>query len=563
MAVTFEYTTQQFPLMKMFKSALPSVLFFKFRQVISNNKQLSFAICFVFLLFFSIEMLTPFHSDDFSYGQFNGLTKHLNHYLRWSGRIIADFSSSTILSFPHLVVSLILATFSTSLCWLITAIPEKISHGKLSTWKFLLISSCYWVFNPNLGQINFWVVGASNYLITTFFVALVIYLTFVWKVSAPLWAVPVLAIVALFAGCSNENTSIALIYFILAITAYERYKEIYFSKKLRFLILCCICLGAAFLILAPGNFVRLNHPHFASWRAMSLFQQITTHLHRSKQYFDLFWPILILLGLCSLVLRKFIGYEDIKKRMVGAGISITASLLALVVMFKSPAMPLRSFAGMFFFLLLAVSFVVDGRLFNLFLTRTFKVLTICLTALLFLSYSLMLINYKDTKVQEGLRNAHINYEKLLHGQSASPTIPGYFFPNLLRNGEKFDMYHSPSQASWFGVKSIRMQKVNFDYSAIRNGKEIMVLNNSSSKNIKAYVKTGIGRNPKTTLIIECSRRPESSSIVVKAYRNRDKNPLIFTLSKPIELMGKTYFGITGDIKNSGEIKSVEVKDATQ
>ena len=160
--------------------------------------------------YINFKKIHPFHSDDFSYVQLSSLHDHVNHYLRWSGRLVADFFSSTLLYFPRFLSSAFLAVLATALCWLITVIPDTLLKRATSPWKFLLITSLYWVCNPNLGQTNFWVVGSCNYLVTTFFVALSIYLTIRFEFYRPSWVLALSAVIAFLAGCSNENTTIAL-----------------------------------------------------------------------------------------------------------------------------------------------------------------------------------------------------------------------------------------------------------------------------------------------------------------------------------------------------------------
>lgn len=527
---------------------------------LNDNKGFALSVAFVFMLFFLIEMVTPFHSDDFHYAQLQGLQPHIKHYLGWSGRVVADFSSSILLTFPHFVVSVVLAAVATALCWLITAIPDRVFNCTSSPWKFLLISSLFWVFNPNLGQTTFWVVGACNYLVTTFFVGVVIYLAIRFKDGLPNWAVPIVALVAICAGCSNENTTLALIYVLISLTAWEYYGKTSFSHKTRILILVCVLVGAAVLLLAPGNFARLNHPAFAEWRSLTLFEQVVKHVHRSEKYLKFFWFVLLMLVINCAAVKKFAPSEEAKHRLIGALIFFSASLGALVVMAKSPAMPPRSFSGMFFFLLLALSFVSDERLFKNSAVQCQKALIVTLTFIMGLSFSLMLTNYNATKIQEELRNAHINYEKLLNGQAASPTIPGYFFTDLLRAQERFDMFHSGSQASWFQVKKVNLQPVRFDYSVIRTGRSIEVVNKSSLKTAKVYVKAGIASLRKSTIIVECEGQPSVTSIVIKFYRTRDKKPSTFTLSDPIVLSGKSYFGLTRRIKYFDQIQSIVIQD---
>ena len=504
-------------------------------------------------------METPFHSDDFSYVQLSSLHDHVNHYLRWSGRLVADFFSSTLLYFPRFLSSAFLAVLATALCWLITVIPDTLLKRATSPWKFLLITSLYWVCNPNLGQTNFWVVGSCNYLVTTFFVALSIYLTIRFEFYRPSWVLALSAVIAFLAGCSNENTTIALIYSIIALTVWEYYRKINFSRRYRLLIFSCILIGAAVLILAPGNFSRLSDPSFNNWRSLSLIDQVTEHLSRSRKYFRFFaLPLLLLVLNWSLIKRNDVT-EESKLRLVGALIFFSASLIALAVMVKSPTMPSRSYTGMFFFLLLSLSFVAEFRSFNQFWESFQKLITVILTLFMLVSFTFMLVNYKSTKKQEQLRNAHINYEKLLYGNNASPTIPGYYFTDLLRNKEKFDMFHCPSQGSYFGVKKVNLQNANFDYSVIVTGKQIKVVNHSGLENIKIYTKPGFASLRKSTIVLECKGRSELKNVILKFYRDRDKEPVSVLLSQPIELMGNTYFGITQHIDHADQIQSVIVE----
>ena len=528
-------------------------------KYLCKNKIFFLAITLVFLLFFLIGMETPFHSDDFSYVQLSSLHDHVNHYLRWSGRLVADFFSSTLLYFPRFLSSAFLAVLATALCWLITVIPDTLLKRATSPWKFLLITSLYWVCNPNLGQTNFWVVGSCNYLVTTFFVALSIYLTIRFEFYRPSWGLALSAVIAFLAGCSNENTTIALIYSIIALTVWEYYRKINFSRRYRLLIFSCILIGAAVLILAPGNFSRLSDPSFNNWRSLSLIDQVTEHLSRSRKYFRFFsLPLLLLVLNWSLIKRNDVT-EESKLRLVGSLIFFSASLIALAVMVKSPTMPSRSYTGMFFFLLLSLSFVAEFRSFNQFWESFQKLITVILTLFMLVSFTFMLVNYKSTKIQEQLRNAHINYEKLLYGNNASPTIPGYYFTDLLRNKEKFDMFHSPSQGSYFGVKKVNLQNANFDYSVIVTGKQIKVVNHSGLENVKIYTKPGFASLRKSTIVLECKGRSELKNVILKFYRDRDKEPVSVLLSQPIELMGNTYFGTTQHIDHADQIQSVIVE----
>ena len=112
-------------------------------KYLCKNKIFFLAITLVFLLFFLIGMETPFHSDDFSYVQLSSLHDHVNHYLRWSGRLVADFFSSTLLYFPRFLSSAFLAVLATALCWLITVYPAHLKEQEFPFRGTTLICSEY------------------------------------------------------------------------------------------------------------------------------------------------------------------------------------------------------------------------------------------------------------------------------------------------------------------------------------------------------------------------------------------------------------------------------------
>lgn len=192
--------------------------FYKFESTIG----FALSIIFIFLCFFWAEYLTPMHSDDFGYGQMGlAFSSHLNHYISWSGRLLADYCSSSILLIKnHVVISAIIAGIATTMCFFISTIPSVALHGttERSSWKFLCIAVLYWVSNPNLGQTTFWVVGACNYLITTFFIVLFLYVFTIHIRNETIntfqaFSIFVLSIVA---GCTNENMGITLVYIVCA-----------------------------------------------------------------------------------------------------------------------------------------------------------------------------------------------------------------------------------------------------------------------------------------------------------------------------------------------------------
>ena len=513
------------------------------RELILLNYKKYLSILSIFSAFFLIEYNTPFHSDDFSYVQLGGVKAHLNHYLGWSGRVVADLFSTVILNIRiHFVISIIISFFSVAVCYLLVAIPNRIFNKEFDPLKFLFISAIYWVFSPNLGQTNFWVVGACNYLVTTFFVALTLYLFIRFKDYRSALTYVCGFLVSLFAGCSNENVCLALIVTMISIIVIYTVQKVSYNKKFAFIVLTGVVTGALVLLLAPGNYARLSNPVFAFWRELSLSQKIINHIQRSSYYIE-FFNYLLLFYFLNCLIVFFTKKTEYLKRLLWSGLFFISSLFALAVMVGAPYLAPRAYSGIFFFLVLAFSVTADVTLYFEKYKKFYLTAQIIIFCSFIYSFALMFHSYCVTKDQELLRNNHINYVKMIEGCNAEVTIPGYYFIKLQKWRDRFDLYHSESQASWFNVKKVHKKDVDYDYSILLTARTIPHVNKTDLKNVKVYYQPRGILSTKSTILIE-STSPIPENLKVGFMDTRSKELEEYTLRSPVKLMDRYYVGLT-------------------
>ena len=527
---------------------------------ITIRQQTIVAASLIFIAFFIIEFLTPFHSDDFSYGQM-GLTwaKHWRHYMGWSGRLVADYSSSLILLCQnHAVVSAIMAFFAASTCYLIAALPGKIFGTTFSPFKFVVITALFWVCNPNLGQTTFWVVGACNYLVTNFFIVLFLYVFLAFRNSRSWKLRSVLFLLALLAGCTNENTSLALVYTFIVMCLLMKFFRTEFDIKNAFICTAGLVIGMLVLLLAPGNYARANHPAFRWFKTVSLPDKIRMQWHRGS-YLRVFWEAYVLcgLGLFGLYIQR--KFDRNGQKILWSLLFLSSSLAAFVVMTESPSMPLRAYSGVLFFLLISLSFALELKFFNGKLGWGLSLLgTACIAGAIW-SWTCVYISYGITKEQEAIRNDHINYEKLIHGAVAQPTIPDWYFVNLLSSRDKFDMYHSGAMSRWFGVYKVNLiTGVDYDYSVLRTGAQITTVNKTNLEAPAIRIRPASWRYRQNgTVILETTSDIRNQKLSIAFYPNRGHNKKIVPLShKVLFLQGKYYTGVT--IRKLPDIANIEI-----
>jgi hypothetical protein len=494
--------------------------------------------------------------DDFWYYEIGlSLNKHINHYLHWSGRIIADYFSCVLLQIPsHAVRSTILSSFATGICCLIVKIPTAVnSDHNVSWWKLLVVSALYWIANPQIEDSTFWVVGACNYVVTTFFVLLFLYFVLKNRESFVWW----MAILPIVAGCSNENTCLAVTYVLFALIFVSYFKklnsltlDIKLNKRIFLIYTALFVVGALILMLAPGNFERLHAGVCQNWCDLSLSEKI--HKFSKISYWGLqdmqnaFWFYLFMLIIAG------ISFKKNRKAISWSLLFFSVSVVSHVVMIASPYFPGRSLFPSLCFLLLSTSFLLDGSVIRY---RVLKILfagvIVCILWLFIKFFMIMHVGHKAIMVQDAIRIDHIKYVKERKGRHITVDIPQHYVNNDLRRHNvsfafEFIPYHR--EATWNGVDELNHIRVNFDYAILRTAKTIPVINKTDLSDVKVYFQPKSALARQATFMLE-SFDPIDKDLIMQCFD--DQKRIVFESQlkdQTIELQGKYYRGIS--IKNS-------------
>ena len=516
-----------------------------------------FVFLFIFSLSFVIEFITPYHSDDYAYSQMGlNFNNHLNHYLNWSGRFIADYISAILLSLnSHFLISIILSLCISLVCYFIAALPTKIICIKTSPYIYILIYMLYWICNVNLGQTTFWIVGACNYLVTNFFILLFLYLFLTFRNTNNNFIKFFVFISATIAGCTNENTSITIIIsYILLIFVLKNYDKNLSLFVSLFYILGLI-IGALFLLLAPGNYKR--SANFTNWHLLSIYDKIKVHIDRVYNKIHHFIPI-ILIYFFNFILNLFVNKQKNICFIISL-IFVISTFISLLVFVASPTMPPRAFNGTLIFLLVSLSFLLYSVKICYIKKFFLKICTCCTLVIFIYSYSCIAYSYNIAYKEDKIRIEHIQYSKYLNNKAI---IPSYYFPKLLKEGDKFDMYHSSSMASYFGVKYIyKPIQVNYNYAIINNTKNILKTI-CKNKDITLYYKNSNIFDKNGTIIVQINDLNiiKYKDIYVKFFNIRDKKMQILKFENQyIDICGKYYSGLTIKNLNISDICDIEIK----
>lgn len=456
-------------------------------------------IALLFAYFCYINYLTPSHSDDFRYAPFGlGWDNHVHQYLRWSGRVVADYISPALLAIPFKPLLALLQTLGLfALVYLVYQIPKNApflqENQGAKPWVFLILLSLYTLSVPSFGQTNLWVVGSANYLWTTLLCTFYIYLFLggIKNQKLPFYAYPL----ALLAGCTNEAAAAIIgLFSALAWMAYAIK-----SKKINLALGAYVVLfiiGAAILIAAPGNAMRLHEAEFGQWSHSSIFEKIIDHFLGKKFWNAIASSLLVYLPLIAyflVLLKRTKGHTSAKANTASAHraaptqpptakdcacatclcrfaqaigrenqYSLFFFFLALsssAIMAFSPVYPLRAMITAFIFCLIAIAFVLQSGYFR---PATLQKLGLVLTAITFVCLLSITPRYQSLHLQERYINALIEAST---GPEA--TLPSFFQRWTPFKDFRIDGYmNKADMAHYYHKEKITVVDPHFDFSVL-------------------------------------------------------------------------------------------------
>lgn len=440
-----------------------------------NNGLLFLAMLIIYSLFLAVAVNTPMHSDDYWYSLLGmDPTKHYAHYMNWSGRVVADYTSTILLSIKnHNIRAAINSLAATLLIYNISMIPGAVSfevNKRKTAIISLFIFLLYWISNPALGQTAFWIVGSANYLWTTLIVVFFIRMILKSK-TAPHDSIKkntMFFTIGVLAGCSNENTSVTLVVMSFVILACYRHIDGKFDKKIVSAFAGAIA-GCAILILAPGNFVRASDSSLDAWRESSLTSKIFNHITKTmpeaitQNLIALIYLVLVLSIVLLLRKRAQSLSKPAQKIELLVIFFVGAFLCANMAMALSPVYPPRAMHGPLIFLLcatsLALTLIPEAR-FKL----TYMVMIIPCVLFFLLSYAAVYLAFSETMKQAVIRENII--KKAISGGEQNAFVPKFYFRSLIKAGDRFDTYHSTHMGLFYGIKKTTPIMIPFDYSVI-------------------------------------------------------------------------------------------------
>ncbi len=430
----FQRITMSHPL----AATSPSIGTPRLRARLSNR----IAVCLAVLALavtWALNWLTPMSSDDFSYAN-KGVSWNAvwRHYTGWSGRLVADTLSSWMLNLEQTWMVATLNTMAvTGLSLILAALGARLAGRTLRPQLVLLVFFLYWLANPDLGQTTFWVVGAANYLWPNVF-NFGFALAYLWRLrqgSTPLWLAAALALLALPAGCSNENTGIVT-WCLLAWLTYRHARQRPLGAW-PLIWLLCMAAGIAILLLAPGNQIRAEA--FDHWYSQPALGRALDHF--SRRFPDAmlrYAGVFLILG----AWRLHAGPPSPKTRRAMV-LLVGASCLANAILVLAPNIPKRALNGGFMYLLVALSLYGHDLQDKAALWRRGLSVTLAACALAWLlSGGLMLRAYHGAWQQDQVRRAII--ADGLERKLARIEIPQYHFRRTLRSRDRFDTFFDGS-----------------------------------------------------------------------------------------------------------------------
>lgn len=260
-------------------------------------------VLFIALLY-CISIFVFLNGDDFMYGSFakQGILSSVwSYYQTGNGRFTINIIDSALLAFDRylfiLINPLIIMAFIVLLAKNVQWIQEKrASYSKEKTYirYGMVLFSCMDIMC--LRETVFWITGMMNYLFpaVVFLFSLWIFQTIYQSNDTPIYKKVLYCFLCFFASSTVEQYALMFV----GVMTIVLFKDVLARQKIKNCLLIgfiVALIGLAFLILAPGNFVRIAEEQKAP---LSFIENFWSLVYQNT-FSAVAFPYLLMLTMCS------------------------------------------------------------------------------------------------------------------------------------------------------------------------------------------------------------------------------------------------------------------------
>ncbi len=418
----------------------------------------SLAIIFLIIAFFCY--YTPWFADDFCYGYakyatvFELLDAEYKHYFVTNGRSLAHFYARILLRLDNMFYVGFQSLLFTTLVFLGFPLLFGRKWRSHFDWKNVLFLFCLiWLTMPAFGQAFLWRVGSANYTFTLCIAMIFIlpYRMLIEKEEVKLksWAQVLYVLGGVLAGWTNENLGALVVLLSFCAVGYAKYQKRDISVWAYLGVLSAL-IGWSFLILAPGNYCRIENealPLLYKDSALRIIRAtVRPHLFLLLEY------VLMAVFIFSLLIKRTGDFKLHNTSNIWFVMYI-ASLLGLSAFYLSIFPPTRALTATSYLMMLATT-----GLYVIFAHYYKKTATLIIIALLCFTTCSIYENANIFIKSQPINEARL--EMYQNSKGLSITVPNYKYANKYFFAGVSDVQQDPehwknkSVSRMYGLESV-------------------------------------------------------------------------------------------------------------
>jgi hypothetical protein len=443
------------------------------------------AATLVFAAVYLLNVLYPYWSDDLIYsfkwaspgknsGPITGFRDILEsqylHYFLWGGRTVAHTLLQTLLwwgkTYSDILNSLMFVIYTLS----IYRIANLGAKKKYNLRLFILTVLLVWFLQTSFRDTVIWLTGSLNYMWMTVFALLFIYpycrLYLKETVTgSPLYAA-LMFLCGVIVGWSHENAFIAalLFVFITLFLLYRKKQEIPLWAKIG---LAGLLLGAAFLLFAPGNQLRLAESIASHNRSEFVFYRLCYGIYMVAYYFFYLGIPAITAAAGFYIVYKYCGKAGTGQYRVLACVFFASGAAVLFSMIASPVFYDRNMFGFVTFVIVGILLLyVNWNFKQPLIAKSVRILVPLLVLLALSQYFFVAKDARAIKRTADARERQIEEQKrqgitnIVIKEKQPVLLTGFLHKQELATDTAY--WINRACANYYGVHTIRVE-YEYDY----------------------------------------------------------------------------------------------------